>query len=73
MVQSPGQTVVVDGCDVIEEGKPVFKLGGSFVVNFSSSSKELMRGHTGCYALNILLERYRGEGRKMGAKACPPV
>jgi hypothetical protein len=59
----------MDCCDVVKEGKPAFKLGGSFVINFSGCSKELAKRDARCYAHNILLEGYRWEGRKTGSDA----
>ena len=60
-------TVIVNGCNVVKEGEPVFKLGGSFMIDFSGKSKKLVKRSTQCHTLNGLLEGYRGEGGEMGA------
>ena len=58
----------MDCCNVIKEGKPVFELGRSFVVDFSGCGEELTKGGPWFHTLYIWLEGYRREGCEMGAE-----
>src|SRR5882757_1942522 len=65
--------VIVNCRNIIEEGKPIFKLGGSLVVHFSSRSDKMLNRYTRCDAYDIPLEGHRGEGGKAGANICTLV